>query len=193
MIKTGYRTYIMDPYRIISYDARKADGTLPSVIMGKFCSVATNCTFCLCNHLCDRITTAGTPRMLFEHGQGNSHSYSKGDIIIHNDVYIGVNCTILDGVTIGNGAVIGAGSVVTKSVPPYAIVGGNPAQVLKYRFSDEIINKLESLNIWELPDNEIEKIDLWTTPSTMNLSTEPWSSRSVSARASLPCSQAGHV
>ena len=65
----------------------------------------------------------------------------KRQIIIGNDVTIGVNVTIMGGVTIGNGAVVGANSLVTKDIPPYAIVGGNPAKIIKYRFEDEIIEK----------------------------------------------------
>lgn len=70
-------------------------------------------------------------------------------VIIENDVWIGSNVTILDDVTIGNGAVIAAGAIVTKNVPPYAIVGGVPAKVIKYRFDKEIIDKLEKSRWWE--------------------------------------------
>ena len=70
--------------------------------------------------------------------------------------------TVLDGITIGNGAVIAAGSVVVKDVPPYAIVGGNPAKVIKYRFSQDIINELEVLKFWDFPIEEIEKYNIHT-------------------------------
>jgi len=89
-------------------------------------------------------------------------SYSKGDIIIKHDVWIGANCTILDEITIGNGAVIGAGSVVTKDVPAYAIVGGNPAKIIKYRFSPEIIREIEATQFWELDMSEIDKFNIHT-------------------------------
>ena len=67
---------------------------------------------------------------------------SKGDIIIDDDVWIGYRAIVLSGVHVGQGAVIAAGAVVTKDVPPYAIVGGNPAKVINYRFDEDMIDKL---------------------------------------------------
>lgn len=170
MLTLGHKSYIMEPYHVVNYDSRKDDGQVPKVQFGKYCSVAQNCTFCLCNHLTDRVTTAGTDRMLFGHGQGNTHSYARGDIIVQNDVWIGANCTILDGVSIGNGAVVAAGAVVTKSVPAYAIVGGNPAKVIRFRFSDDVIHRLESLDIWNSP--RLDTMDLWTSDIEEFISTE---------------------
>lgn len=75
---------------------------------------------------------------------------------------IGVNSCILSGICIGNGAVIGAGSVVTKNVPNYAVVAGNPARIIKYRFSQEVIQLLEDLCWWDLPIDIIkENINLF--------------------------------
>lgn len=71
--------------------------------------------------------------------------------MIGNDVWIGTRATILDGVKIGDGAVIAAGAVVTKDVPPYAIVGGVPAKIIKYRFSEEKINRLLASKWWDDP------------------------------------------
>ncbi len=156
-------TYIIPPHHILSYDSRKSNGELPKISIGKYCSIATNCTFILSHHLLDRFTTApcGGPS-LFAHKQGNTTSYSKGDIVIKNDVWIGANCTLIDNITIGNGAVIAAGAVVTKDVPPYAIVGGNPAKIIKYRFSKELIDEIESLHFWDLPIEEIHKFNRHT-------------------------------
>jgi len=83
-------------------------------------------------------------------------------VIIGNDVWIGRQCIILDGVKIGDGAVVATGAVVTKDVPPYAIVGGVPAKVIKYKFPQEEIDRLEEIQWWNLPDEEITKrIDLF--------------------------------
>lgn len=76
-------------------------------------------------------------------------SRSKGAVTIGNGAVIGENSLILSGVTIGNGAVIGAGSVVTKDVPPFAIAAGNPAKVMKFRFENDVISKLERIRWWD--------------------------------------------
>lgn len=78
--------------------------------------------------------------------------------IIGNDVWIGKSAIIISGVEISNGAVIGAGSVVTKNIPPYAIAAGNPAKIIRYRFDRKTIEHLESIEWWNLKDNEIQKI-----------------------------------
>ena len=82
---------------------------------------------------------------------------SKGDIIIDDDVWIGYGATILSGVHIGQGAVIAAGAVVSHDVPPYAIVGGVPAKVIKYRFSPELIEELLKVDYSKLKKEDIEK------------------------------------
>lgn len=74
---------------------------------------------------------------------------NKISVVIGNDVWIGARATILEGVTIGDGAIVAAGAIVTKDVPPYAIVGGVPAKVIKYRFKEETIQKLLELKWWE--------------------------------------------
>jgi acetyltransferase-like isoleucine patch superfamily enzyme len=155
-------SYIMEPYDVLSYDARKEDGNLPIVKIGKKCSIAKNCTFIVSHHTTNTFSTSASTHTLFTHKQGNLSSYSKGDIIIKNDVWIGANVSLLDGITIGNGAVIAAGAVVVKDVPPYAIVGGNPAKVIKYRFSQDIIDELESLCFWDLPLEDINRFDIHT-------------------------------
>lgn len=82
---------------------------------------------------------------------------SHGDVVVGNDVWIGSGAMILSGVTIGHGSVVAARSVVTKDVPPYAIVGGCPAKVLKYRFSPEAIAKLLAIQWWNWPEEEVRE------------------------------------
>lgn len=79
-------------------------------------------------------------------------------ITIGNDVWIGTRVIVFEGVTIGDGAIVASGAVVTKDVPPFAVVGGVPAKVIKYRFSPEIIERLEKLKWWNFTDEKICRI-----------------------------------
>tara|TARA_Y100001968_G_scaffold316509_1_gene344429 strand:- start:88 stop:837 length:750 start_codon:yes stop_codon:yes gene_type:complete len=83
---------------------------------------------------------------------------NKG-IFIANDVWIGRRAMLKRGIKIGNGAIVGAGSIVTKNVPDYAVVGGNPAKIIKYRFHENIIERLMEIKWWNLPLEELSKVD----------------------------------
>ncbi len=124
--------------------------------IGKYCSMAKGVRIFLGGgHRIDWVTTF--PFMaFFEEAKGyGGHPISKGDVVIGNDVWIGADAMILSGVTVGDGAVIGAGSVVTKSVPPYAAVAGNPARVIKMRFSPEQIERLLQIRWWDWPREHV--------------------------------------
>lgn len=109
--------------------------------IGSYCSIAQNVSFILeAEHFTN--TLSSFPFKVLETQSKKNEAFSKGDIIIDDDVWIGYGCTILSGVHIGQGSVIAAGSVITKNVPPYAIVGGVPAKLIQYRFSEQIIQKL---------------------------------------------------
>jgi len=113
-------------------------------------------------------------------------SFAKADLfkelnpcIIGNDVWIGAHALILDGVTIGDGAIIAAGAIVTKDVPPYAIVGGIPARTIKYRFPEQVITCLLEWQWWELSDDILAKFadkfchtNEWTIKSIKELRNE---------------------
>ena len=75
-----------------------------------------------------------------------------------NDVWIGENAHIMSGVTIGDGAIVGSEALVTKDIPPYAIVGGNPAKIIKYRFDEYTIEKLLKIKWWDFGEDELVKI-----------------------------------
>ncbi|WP_318011557.1 CatB-related O-acetyltransferase [Mesorhizobium sp. CO1-1-9] len=80
----------------------------------------------------------------------------EGPTEIGNDVWIGLRAVIMPGITIGDGAIIGAGSIVTKDVAPYAIVAGNPARLLRYRFTDDQIASLLAIRWWDWNDDRLE-------------------------------------
>jgi serine acetyltransferase len=92
------------------------------------------------------------------------HPTCKGNIIIENDVWIGAKSTIMSGVKIGNGSVVGSCSVVTKDVPPYSIVVGNPARVVKLRFTELQIERLLKISWWDWTEDRIktEAMTLWS-------------------------------
>jgi acetyltransferase-like isoleucine patch superfamily enzyme len=117
------------------------------IIIGNFCSIARGTAIQEHNHDFDCVTSYFIKYRVFGEKYGVD-AISKGPVVIGNDVWIGTQSVILTGVTIGDGAVIAANSVVSKDVPPYAIVGGTPAKVLKYRFSNEVIEKLLELKWW---------------------------------------------
>lgn len=124
--------------------------------IGKFVSIAQKVTFLLnCEHYINHISTYPFRVKMIK--SCKYESFGKGDIIIDDDVWIGYGSTILSGVHVGQGAVIAAGSVVTKNVPPYAVVGGNPAKLIKYRFSDELISELLKIDYNNLTKKHVEK------------------------------------
>ena len=123
--------------------------------IGNYVSIAENVKFVLGgNHNTDTITTYPLNNKVLN---GESEATTKGKIVVKDDVWIGMDALILSGVTIGQGAVIAAGSVVTKSVEPYCIVGGNPAKVIKKRFSEEIITEMLELDFSKL---DLKKVNL---------------------------------
>lgn len=126
------------------------------LIIGDFCSIAEGVKFIVASeHPYKGLSTYPFKVKFLEQ---SFEAGSKGDIIVKDDVWIGLNSIILSGVTIGQGAIIGAGSVVTKDVPPYAIVGGNPAKIIKYRFEPEVIEKLVKFDFSKLDEEKIKQI-----------------------------------
>ena len=137
-----------------------------SLQIGKYCSLADQVTFFLGgDHSINSITTS--PLRLFygefKRGALTSPRKAKRSTFVGNDVWIGSGATIMSGVKIGHGAVIGARAVVASDVPPYAVYAGNPARLIKYRFSDQIIQKLIRLEWWNW---SIEKTSVYLTELT---------------------------
>lgn len=127
-----------------------------NIEIGSFCSIARGVSLQAYNHNFKKTTSYYIGANLFDESWENENVY-KGNITIKNDVWIGAECTILSGVTIDNGAVVAANSVVNSYIPPYAIVGGSPAKIIAYRFSEDIINKLLELQWWDWSLEKIKK------------------------------------
>ena len=120
------------------------------IAIGKGCSLAESITFMIdLNH--DYASVCQGELSFLPKSPLHSRITRKGSIIIQNDVWIGHGATIMAGVTLHNGCVVAANAVVTKDVPPYAIVGGNPAKILRYRFDKETIDGLQKIAWWDWP------------------------------------------
>ena len=131
------------------------------LVIGKFCSIACGAKFLFnsANHALSPLTTYPFP-IFFEEWDLTVENIprawdNKGNIVVGNDVWIGYEAVVLAGVTIGDGAVIGARAVVTHDVPPYAIMGGVPAKLIRKRFDDDTIQSLLSLRWWDWPEERI--------------------------------------
>ena len=142
-----------DPAPIVIADSRNPQATLK---IGNFCSISANVTILLgSEHRPDWVTTYPFNYVLDEFKEIKGNAITKGSVTIGNDVWIGMNAFIRDGVSIADGAIIGAYGVVTKDVEPYAIVAGNPARVIRKRFDQETIDKLLRIKWW---DWDIERV-----------------------------------
>lgn len=125
------------------------------LIIGNYCSIAQEVVFVLGNeHRVDTLSTFPFTTKFMN--DGDVDAISKGDIIVGDDVWIGRRVLVLSGVTIGQGAVIAAGSVVTSDVPPYAIVGGIPSKLIRYRFMEDVRDFLMTLDYNRLDEKSIK-------------------------------------
>jgi len=162
MIRVGNYTY--GYFRVHHFNGKS------KLTIGNFCSIALGVEFILGGeHKTNNISTFPFHSILEEKKAKEEHCcYSRGDIVVEDDVWIGTNSIILSGVTIGQGAVIGAGSLVTKDVPPYAIVGGVPAKVIRMRFKEDVIELLKLKDYSRLTKEMIidHYEDFITEPST---------------------------
>jgi len=138
------------------------------LIIGNYCSISPGVYFLLGGeHQINNISTYPFKAKCFGFER---EAGSKGNIVIKDDVWIGTNVIVCSGVTIGQGAIVAAGAVVTKDVEPYAIVGCNPARLLRYRFEENIRKRLLALDVCKLFESFNENdIDLIYSPLTLEV------------------------
>lgn len=133
------------------------------LVIGRFCALAEGVKFVMngATHAMGGFSTY--PFNIFGHGweagfdPTSWERENRGDTVVGNDVWIGMDAVIMPGVTIGDGAIVGSGSVVTKDVPPYAIVGGNPAGVVRRRFDDATVERLLAIGWWNWDAEKITR------------------------------------
>lgn len=129
-----------------------------TLVIGSFCSIAENVNIFLGgHHRSDWITTFPFPAFIKSVSHIEGYAFSRGDVVIGNDVWLCTGAVILSGVKIGHGAVVSAGAVVTKDVEPYSIVAGNPACCVRYRFGENDRRKLLKLEWWNWSEELILK------------------------------------
>jgi virginiamycin A acetyltransferase len=163
-ILVGDYTYYDDPDGPEHFEVKCVLYHFPFVgdklVIGNFCALARGIKFIMngANHKVSGFSTY--PFQIFGNGWETVSPRpgdlpNKGDTVIGNDVWLGYDALVMPGIKIGDGAIVAARAVVTKDVPPYAVVGGNPARVVKQRFQDEVVAKLLSIRWWDWP---VEKI-----------------------------------
>ena len=142
-----------------TYCAKTVEVIHPATTIGSFCSISQNTMIGPGEHPLNYLSTSPCFYMNMFGWRNRICNFNPANpCTIGNDVWIGYGVFIKEGITVGDGAVIGAGSVVVKDVPPYAIVGGAPAKIIKYRFNEQTIKKLLELKWWDLDDEIIQKI-----------------------------------
>ena len=157
----GYNTFLSKNIGMINsylgdYSYINSDTFLINTKIGKFCSIGSNVKFGLGKHPTNFVSTH--PAFYANNKPFRTFSdkvYIKefDDIIVGNDVWVSRDVIIMGGINIGDGAVVAAGAVVTKDVPPYSIVGGVPAKILKYRFPKSIIDNIQKTKWWDKSDD----------------------------------------
>ncbi|TSD65883.1 CatB-related O-acetyltransferase [Inquilinus sp. KBS0705] len=150
-IEIGENTFIDNHCSIGSYTYIGSNTYITKAIIGRYCSIGNNVSIGPGEHDLNKISTSAW------FYQSPYDTLTQKECVIGNDVWIGVDCIIKRGVTISDGAVIGANSVVTKDVPPYAIVVGSPAKVLKYRFDDKGVHVLMASGWWNYDLDEAKE------------------------------------
>lgn len=174
-VEVGEYTYYEDDENPTEFDRKNVLYNRPEfgdkLIIGKFCAIGANTKFIMgaTNHSVSTVSTY--PFSLFggKWAKAARSTYDltphKGNTIIGNDVWIGRRSVIMPGVKIGDGAIIAASAVVTKDVPPYTVVGGNPAEFIRRRFNDRLTAMLLELKWWDFkPDDLIKVLPVLTDP-----------------------------
>ena len=157
-----YRMVKMKSSSIGRYSYVGNDTDVECADIGQFCSISDHCRIGMGGHTLSHISSCplftqkinGCQEQWIEN---DIHAVEEKRAVLGNEVWVGSHVLINGGVTVGHGAVIGAGAVVVKDVPPYAIVGGVPAKVIRYRFSSEVIEKLLELQWWNLPEETLKE------------------------------------
>jgi len=155
MYNTIYNEVSLNEVTLGDFTYIAGNTSISRTIIGKFCSIGPNCKIGLGKHPTkDFVSTHPIFFSTLKQAQitfaDKNYFEEFAYIEIGNDVWLGANVIVVDGIKIGDGAIVAAGSVVTKDIPPYAIVGGVPAKIIKFRFEKEEIEKLLKIKWWDM-------------------------------------------
>ncbi|MEV0359591.1 CatB-related O-acetyltransferase [Nocardia sp. NPDC050697] len=158
LIEVGEYSYYDDPGTPTAFETANVlyHYGPEKLVIGKFCALATGVRFIMngANHRMDGVSTFPFPTLggsWAEHIDLLTELPNRGDTVLGNDVWLGYGVTVMPGVRIGHGAIVAAGSVVTRDIPDYAVAGGNPARVLRKRYTDNDIARLLAVAWWDWP------------------------------------------
>jgi acetyltransferase-like isoleucine patch superfamily enzyme len=155
-MEKGLHTYIGHGTKVLFWN--HLDESQSIVRIGHYSSLAKNILFYVDgNHRTDHASSFPFYELGLNDDPRNKNGWGRGAPVVGNDVWIGNHVSVLSGVHIGDGAVVGAHSVVTKDVPPYAMVGGNPARIFKYRFPEDMRQRFLDTRWWDLPETFVLK------------------------------------
>lgn len=166
-VSINRRNYIRDS-SIGDFSNIEINSNILFADIGKFVTISRLVDVGGTDHHYEKVTTISIKRFYTQNGGGGYRNFNFDKCKIGNDVWTGAGAQILLKANVGDGACIGAGAVVTKDVPPYAIVVGVPARILKYRFPEKFIEELLKIRWWDWPQDVIIKNMEWLTSSDVN-------------------------
>lgn len=155
-VQVGRYTYFDGNVRLVTWVPGE------KIVFGNFCSVADGAMICVGgNHGTELVSTYPFDNFILGKPNPTRTYRTTRDTVIGNDVWIASRACVLGGTQVGNGAVLSTGSVVFGDVPPYAIMAGNPAQIVRYRFSKVTVERLQRLKWWDWPNDKIQANVEW--------------------------------
>ena len=147
----------LDKTKIGDHSYVNTNTRIKNAVIGRYCSIGSGVIIGIGKHPLNMVSTHPAfycnNKAYETYADKNYYGNEYSNVVIENDVWVGSNSTIIGDVKIGNGAVIAYGSIVTKDVPPYAVVGGVPAKIIRYRFEKQIIDELQDIKWWLFPDD----------------------------------------